>query len=187
MEVSCILDPEDEPAITTCAQDSTLIIKDSLVSSVDRFIQEKSEGKSNLSGRVVVDMCEKYDVDICFVLAQAQYESHFGSRGAAAKTNHVFNLYAYDQYTTDQLIKRGSCVSHPDDSVEPYLRLLVDNYLPEDHDVSSLLKNYVNKNGQRYASSTEYEARLSSIYRRIRRTTDIGNLYDQYIQAKINS
>ena len=46
-----------------------------LVNEVDTYIQRIAP-TSKLDGKVVVDMCLKYDIDIIFVLAQGQAESH---------------------------------------------------------------------------------------------------------------
>jgi flagellum-specific peptidoglycan hydrolase FlgJ len=143
-----------------------------LVGEVDSYIDRISPS-SKLDGKVVVDMCLKYDIDIMFVLAQGQIESHFGTTGTARKTNSVFNVGAFDGRSSSAQIKRGFGFEHPNDSVEPYLILLSNNYLVNGISVNNLMYNYVNKYGQRYASHTEYEKMMRSVYNRINKTTNI--------------
>ena len=148
-----------------------------LVSEVDKYINKISPS-SQLDGKVIVDMCIKYNTDIIFVLAQGQIESHFGTTGTARKTNSVFNVGAFDGYSSNTQIKKGYGFDHPNDSVEPYLILLTNNYLVNNKNTNDLMYNYVNKHGQRYASHTGYEKMLRGVYNRINNTTKIN--YYQY-------
>ena len=143
-----------------------------LVSEVDDYIDEISPS-SKLDGKIVVDMCLKYNVDIIFVLAQGQIESHFGTTGTARKTNSVFNVGAFDGRSSATQIKKGFGFEHPNESVEPYLKLLCNNYLVNGINVNNLMYNYVNKYGQRYASHIGYEKMIRSVYNKINKTTNI--------------
>ena len=69
--------------------------KDALVDVVDHYIDSVAPG-SCLNGIRVVEVCDQYDFDIKFALAQGQLESHFGTTGIAAKTNMVWNVGAFD-------------------------------------------------------------------------------------------
>ena len=104
-------------------------IKSVLVEQVNSYIQQ-SAPTSALDGLVVVNNCIDYDIDICFVLAQGEIESHFGTKGLARKTNSVFNVYAFDGKELHEINKNGK-YKHPDDSVEPYIELLKREYLVE--------------------------------------------------------
>lgn len=143
-----------------------------LVTEVDSYINKISPS-SQLEGKVIVDMCIKYNIDIIFVLAQGQIESHFGTTGTARRTNSVFNVGAFDGYSSNTQIRRGYGFEHPNDSVEPYLILLTNNYLVNNKNTNDLMYNYVNKYGQRYASHTGYEKMMRSVYNRINTTTNI--------------
>ena len=59
-------------------------LKSVLVEQVNSYIQQ-SAPTSALDGLVVVNNCIDYDIDICFVLAQGEIESHFGTKGRATK------------------------------------------------------------------------------------------------------
>lgn len=150
-------------------------IKSVLVEQVNSYIQQ-SAPTSALDGLVVVNNCIDYDIDICFVLAQGEIESHFGTKGLARKTNSVFNVYAFDDQELHEINKNGK-YKHPDDSVEPYIELLKREYLVENKTEYDMLKKYVNYCGNRYASAPDYEQKLSSKIEKIHQTTDIENTY----------
>ena len=150
-------------------------IKSVLVEQVNSYIQQ-SAPTSTLDGLVVVNKCIDYDIDICFVLAQGEIESHFGTKGLARKTNSVFNVYAFDGKELHEINKNGK-YRHPDDSVEPYIELLKREYLVENKTEYDMLKKYVNYCGNRYASAPDYEQKLSDKIEKIHQTTDIENTY----------
>lgn len=139
--------------------------RDRLVTTIDNYIQENSKG-SCLNGITILEACEEYSIDIAFVLAQGQLESHFGTTGMAARTNSVFNVFAYDNKSIGWMIEHGKTFKHPDESVRPYIKLLRRRYLVDktEHD---LMHNYVDIDGKRYASSKAYEQKLTDLYIKI--------------------
>jgi hypothetical protein len=149
--------------------------KCALVNEVQNYITQVAPS-SNLRGYAIVEECEKYDIDICFVLAQGEVESQFGTKGIASKLNCVFNVGIYDNKTVDQIEKqyRFEC---PNESIEPYLKLLTNKYLVNklEHD---LMRKFVDINGKRYASDTEYEIKISSKYKSICENTKIHEYHD---------
>ena len=149
--------------------------KCALVNEVQNYITQVAPS-SNLRGYAIVEECEKYDVDICFVLAQGEVESQFGTKGIASKLNCVFNVGIYDNKTVDQIEKqyRFEC---PNESIEPYLKLLTNKYLVNklEHD---LMRKFVDINNKRYASDTEYEVKISSKYKSICENTKIHEYHD---------
>lgn len=150
------------------------IVYPNLINEVDTYI-DKISPSSKLDGKTIVDMCIKYNIDIMFVLAQGQIESHFGTTGTARKTNSVFNVGAFDGHSAARQTKNGYAFEHPNDSVEPYLILLTNNYLVNDKNTNDLMYNYVNKYNQRYASDKNYEIMLRSVYNKINKTTNINH------------
>ena len=145
-----------------------------LVNEVDKYIKATAKA-SCLNGIIVVNKCIKYDVDICFVLAQGQIESHFGTQGLARKTNSVWNVFAYDGQSFIDISEKGKYKS-PDDSLEPYLHLLKQRYICNGKTEYDLLNKYVDKNGKRYASSEMYEANLRNAFAGIKESTTIDSL-----------
>ena len=150
-------------------------VKKKLVKSVDEYINTNFP-KSKLSGEAIVNVCERYDFDICFALAQAEIESHLGTVGLAARTNSPWNVCAYDGKNVSQIAKYGGKYSHPNHSIEPYIKLVKDQYLGDHKTINDLMRKYVNLNGKRYASNPNYEKKLLQKYRSIRNDTKINNL-----------
>lgn len=165
---------------TTIIENNIDTNKNALVDEVNNYIKHIAPS-SVLNGETIVDLCYTYDVDIIFVLAQGQIESHYGTRGTASKTHSVFNVGAYDGYSASQQKKNGFGFSHPDESVEPYLQLLTTKYLVNGKTEKDLMNSYVNYLGMRYASNGNYEIMLKSVYKNIDKKTNIKNLYNEYI------
>lgn len=149
--------------------------KCALVNEVQKYIEQIAPS-SNLRGYAIVEECEKYDVDICFVLAQGEVESSFGTKGIASKLNCVFNVGIYDNKTTEQIEDKYR-FEYPNESIEPYLKLLTTKYLVNklEHD---LMRKFVDINGNRYASDKDYEIKISSKYKSICENTKIHEYHD---------
>lgn len=149
--------------------------KCALVNEVQKYIEQIAPS-SNLRGYAIVEECEKYDVDICFVLAQGEVESAFGTKGIASKLNCVFNVGIYDNKTTEQIEDKYR-FEYPNESIEPYLKLLTTKYLVNklEHD---LMRKFVDINGNRYASDKDYEIKISSKYKFICENTKIHEYHN---------
>ena len=159
-------------------------LKLQLSNEVDKYIAQVSGNSSALNGLVVVDRCIENDIDICFVLAQGEQESHFGTQGLARKTNSVFNVYAFDGHDYNKINRNGK-YNHPNDCVEPYIALLKRDYLVDGKTEYDMLHKYVNKNGARYASSENYEQSLLDKMTKIKLNTEIDNLYQSLRRQKL--
>lgn len=155
-----------------------------LIESVDNYIKSIAP-TSVIDSEYLVDMCDLYDVDIRLVLAQGHLESHFATRGTAAKTNSMFNIGAYDGYSASKQINNGFGYADPNYSIEPYLKTLKTNYLVNGVTEEDLLNNFVNKHGWRYASSKEYELKLQRLWNNM---DDISLvLYDYEVDKFLNN
>lgn len=155
----------------------------SLVLEVDKYITSIAPD-SKVSANTFVDLCEEYNVDIRLALTQGHIESHFATKGTAAKTNSIFNVGAFDGHSANTQIKNGYGYKHPDYSIEPYLKLLTTRYLVNGKSEKDLLKNFVDKSGHRYASSKNYELSLTNQWKKINDTTNIEPLYNEYKELK---
>lgn len=153
--------------------------KCALVNEVQSYI-EKIAPSSNLRGYAVVEECEKYNVDICFALAQGEVESHFGTKGVAAKTHMVWNIKAFDNKSAEDIIEDGDALSCPNKSIEPYLQTLLKTYLVNKTE-EDLMQNFVDINGNRYASNPNYENLVFDKYNYIKDNTKI---IEYYLQMK---
>lgn len=145
-----------------------------LVDEVQAYI-DLTAPTSNLRAYALVEECEKYKVDICFALTQGEIESHFGTKGLGSKINNVFNVGVFDGKSLSEIDKKYR-PDHPNESISLYLQLLTTNYLVEKTE-EDLMKNYVDKNGNRYASNPDYESMFSAKYKYIVDNTKIQEKY----------
>ena len=159
--------------------------KSQLVDEVQNYINTVAP-TSDLRACVLIDACEKYNIEVKFVLAQGEIESHFGTKGLAAKTNSVWNVGAYDGYYYSNIMTIHK-YPHPNMSIEPYLKLLYNKYLTYETE-EGLLRNFVDHDGNRFASDKNYEERLSYKYKYIGNNTRIDSLSSQlnYWRIKCN-
>lgn len=156
-----------------------------LVDEVQNYINTIAP-TSDLRACALVDACEKYNIEVKFVLAQGELESHFGTKGLASKTNSVWNVGAYDGHSYSKIMNAYK-YSHPNESIEPYLKLLYERYLTCETE-EGLLKNFVDYNDNRFASDESYEERLRYKYKYISNNTQIDSLNSQlnYWRVKCN-
>ena len=150
--------------------------KAQLVDEVQNYINTVAP-TSNLRACILVDACEKYNIEVKFALAQGEIESHFGTKGLASKTNSVWNVGAYDGHFYSKIMGTYK-YSHPNESIEPYLKLLYEKYLTNEVE-EGLLSNFVDHNGNRFASDKNYEERLKYKYKYIGNNTQIDSLTTQ--------
>ena len=135
---------------------------------------------SNLRAYALVELCEEYHVDIKFALAQGEIESHFATTGLGAKLCNVFNVGCADGLSAGQVDKKY-VNKYPNESIEPYLKLITTKYLINKVE-GDLMENYVDINGNRYASNPLYEEMLRNKYENITKNTKI----DEY-RSKMRS
>lgn len=159
-------------------------VKDEIVTEIDNYIDSVAND-SGLNGIRLFELCDKYGVDVRFAMAQAEAESHFGTKGVAAKTNMVWNVKAYDNRTADDMIKKGDAEKHPDLSIEPYLILLTNEYLVNGKTEYDMFDKFVDSNGKRYASNPNYETMVLNIYNRINESTKLKDLLKEYRRYKM--
>ena len=158
--------------------------KDRIVSEIDSYIDSIAP-ESGLNGIKLFELCDRYCIDVRFAMAQAEVESHFGTKGIASKTNSVWNVKAYDGRTANDMRRKGDHFSHPDHSIEPYLILLTTSYITEDKTEEDMFIKFVNTNGKRYASNTNYESMLLDVYNRINEATNLKQLLKDYKKYKM--
>ena len=159
-------------------------VKDDIVTAIDNYIDSVAPD-NGLNGIKLFELCDKYGVDVRFAMAQAQVESHFGTTGMAAKTNIVWNVRTYDGDTLEDIKRRKATFKHPDESIEPYLLLLVNDYLVNGKTEEDMFINFVNYDNKRYASNTKYEDMMVSVYNRINEQTNLKKLLKEYKRYKI--
>lgn len=156
--------------------------KSLLSTEVQKYIDSIAPA-SNLRGYAVVEECFNYDVDIKFVLAQGEIESHFATKDIGGKLNNVFNVGVYDDFTIEDINKNYK-YDYPNQSLRPYLNLLRNRYLVNKLE-EDLLSNFVDINGNRYASDENYEEKLRERIIYIKMHTNIDKLQNQLINYAI--
>ena len=158
-------------------------LRTEIVSEIDKYIVGIAP-KTKVDSELMFDLCDMYEVDVRFVMTQGQIESHYATAGTAAKTNSIFNVGAYDGHSAERQRRNGFGFDHPNESIEPYLILLTQEYLVNGKTVHDLMKNFVNYQGLRYASSPTYENTVKSVYNRINKKTNLDILLQEYNEAK---
>jgi hypothetical protein len=163
-----LLNNEHENNIEPICDNSATIemmntIKLNIVDEMDRYISIVAP-ESELNSGLLFELCDKYNVDLIFVLAQGQVESHFATKGTAKKTKSIFNVGAYDGHSAAKQKRNGFGFNNANDSIEPYLILLNNKYLVNGKTETDLMMNYVNCLGHRYASNPKYEKMLRSVF-----------------------
>ena len=151
--------------------------KDTLVDAIDSYIREIAPS-SVMNALAILNKCDEHNIDLFFVVAQAQVESTFATKGLGHKMNSAFNVKAYDGKGSQYMDKH----SHPDESIEPYMTLIKKSYLGDSKSEMDLMNKYVDLNGKRYASNPDYETMMLSTYKKL--TDRYGNLYDEYLKYK---
>ena len=151
--------------------------KDVLVDVVDSYIKEVAPS-SIMNGIAFVNKCDEYNMNLFFVIAQAQVESAFATKGLGQKMNSAFNVKAYDGKGSKYMDK----YHHPDESIEPYIVLIKNDYMGDSKTEMDLMDNYVNFEGKRYATNPDYETMMLSTYKKLIDRYD--KVYDEYLKYK---
>ena len=149
------------------------------VFEVQRYIESVAP-TSNLRGYALVELCEKYNVDVKFALAQGEIESHFATTGLGARICNVFNVGCDDGKSIAEIGDEYK-KKYPNESIEPYLKLITSRYLVGKLE-GDLMESYVDVDGKRYASNPLYEEMMRTKYDYITKNTKI----DEY-RAKMKS
>ena len=161
------------------------IARNQLAIEVDNYISSVAP-KANIDAFLMIDLCSEYGVDIRFVLAQGHIESHYATKGTASRTLSIFNVGAYDGHSASRQRRNGFGYSDPNDSIEPYLQLITNEYMVNGKTEIDLMQNYVNRLGMRYASNPRYEKMLRSVYKRISNKPAFKIAYDNYLESQNN-
>lgn len=153
-------------------------LEQKIIWEVNDYIK-KYGSESKISADTLVKICNRYNFNISFVLAQGHVESHFGTKGIATNTHSVFNVGTYDDGTILHIY------DNPNESIEPYIILLKEKYLIGNKTIEDLMckDGYVNYKGKRYASYKYYEQKLKELYNYIQETTSIDSLQNIYLKS----
>lgn len=152
-------------------------------STIQGFIDKYSDSKSPVTAQDVMDVSAKYGVPVEFILAQGRLESNFGTKGRGARTKNIYNVgnvTAGDTMAKDSTEQKKFSRDMGDwvNGLESYADLMSRKYRPSDGDWNKLLEEFVNNDGNRYATDPNYEKTLSSI---------ISSIYDMGSKNSVSS
>lgn len=172
----CQMNEIDTTAISLWEDDSLELqveatkdsIKESLVQEVTEYINKKSPKAHKAIPGYLVEAGLENNIDICFIMAQTELETNYGTTGAGRATSRrsMFGV----------IKKRYSSY---EDAIDSYIDLLTRNYLGHGKTEQSLLKKFVSHKGYRYGGKN-YEAHLSKTYKSICSRTTIRDLQEQF-------
>ena len=150
-------------------------IKTELISSVTEYINKQAPKSHDSIPTYLVNYALKYDIDLCFMMGQTQIETNFGTSGAGRESSKrsLFGVHIYPGTPF-----KG--YKNYDIAIEEYCKLLRKSYLVKGRDEKFLMRNYINRSGNRYAGAPNYEAHLSQTYRTIKNSTNIASLQLSY-------
>ena len=105
------------------------------------------------------------------MMAQAQIETCYGKNGKGRATSrHSLFGVEYKRYSSYR------------DAIYAYVKILKESYLVNGKTEQNLMRRYVNKSGNRYATNPRYEVELTAAYKTIVSKTVINQLQQQYRQ-----
>lgn len=144
-------------------------IESKLIDEVNDYIRSQAPKSHQFIPKYLVQAGLEHNIDICFMMAQTQIETNFGTTGAGRESSRrsMFGVIKchYPNYE--------SAINH-------YCEVLKTYYLVKGRTEQNLMVNYVTASGGRYAGNPRYEVELRTAYNRIKRITSIHSLQEEY-------
>lgn len=152
----------------------TIQVKDSLkkelILEVSTYINRQTPKSNSFIPKYLVQAGLNNNIDICFMMAQTQIETNFGTLGAGRETSRrsMFGVANKKYQNYEQ-------------AVNHYCKILKKHYLTNGRTEQHLMSKYVTTRGGKYAQNPNYEKELKIAYAHIKKTTNIKSLQKKYI------
>jgi len=145
-------------------------IEKELVAEVNKYIKGQTKNRHHqFIPKYIVRAGLQHNIDICFMMAQTQIETCYGTIGAGRESSRrsLFGvaIHRYGDYE--------KAIAH-------YCQILHKSYLTKGRTEQHLMKKYVTTGGGRYAQNPAYERVLREAYNQIKRKTNIFALQQEY-------
>lgn len=144
-------------------------LKNEMINEVSKYIKTKTSKSHEFIPTYLVHAGLSNDIDICFIMAQTQIETCYGTLGAGRENSRrsMFGV-VQKKYPTYEA------------AIDHYCEVLKKYYLVKGKTEQHLLAKYVTAKGGRYAENPRYEAELRGAYNSIKRSTKIYSLQQEY-------
>lgn len=144
-------------------------IKNEIIQEVTKYIKTKTSKSHEFIPKYLVHAGLSNNIDICFMMAQTQIETNYGTLGAGRESSRrsMFGV-----------IKRN--YSDYESAINHYCEVLKKYYLVKGRTEQHLMTKYVTSKGGKYAGDPNYEKSLKIAYNSIKRSTKIYSLQQEY-------
>ena len=144
-------------------------VKTKLIEEVEGYIFANFPKTHKTIPTTLVEIGLEHKIDILFMMAQTQIETHYGTLGAGRETSRrsLFGVAnrKYNSY---------------EKAINDYVSILKKSYLTRSRTEKHLMRNYTTTNGKRYAENPNYEVDLKGAYTNINKKTRIKLLQEEY-------
>lgn len=129
------------------------------------YINKQAPKAHNDLPKYLLDAALEYDIDLCFMMAQTQLETNFGTLGAGREKSRrsLFGVYT-KKYTSYEY------------AIDDWCNLLNKSYLGKGRTEEHLMNSYTSHSGKRYAENSSYEISLKSTYKSIVKSTGLKQM-----------
>lgn len=129
------------------------------------YINKQAPKAHNDLPKYLLDAALEYDIDLCFMMAQTQLETNFGTLGAGREKSRrsLFGVYT-KKYTSYEY------------AIDDWCNLLHKSYLGKGRTEEHLMNSFTSHSGKRYAENPSYEISLKSTYKSIVKSTGLKQM-----------
>lgn len=144
-------------------------IKEQLIKEVSNYVNRFAPRANKFIPKYLVHAGLTNNIDICFMMAQTQIETAFGTTGAGREGSRRSMFGVIKRHYPNYEV-----------AINHYCEILKKYYLVKGRTEQHLMVKYVTGSGAKYAGDPRYEKSLTAAYNHIKRTTNIYSLQQQY-------